>query len=324
MAKIEFGDAEIEIPDFPLKTIIAGAVALLLIVASLSSFYTVDAYENGVVLRFGKYTKTTEPGLHFKLPFGIERVYKVEVAKVLKEEFGFRTLKAGKQSQFSKSRYTAESWMLTGDQNIADVEWIVQYQIKDPVAYLFNVKDPKDTIRDLSEATMRLLVGDHSFHEVLQIERKKIAEESKNHLQKLLDNFEAGISIKMVQLQDVHPPEPVADSFNEVNRAKQEKETMINQAQREFNKQFDRVEGDAQRMVAEAEGYAIERVNQAKGDVALFTKVLKEYNKAPQITKDRLYIETMEDVLGAIPDKVILDESVEGFLPFLNVQGGAK
>ncbi|MFQ6609444.1 MAG: FtsH protease activity modulator HflK, partial [Fidelibacterota bacterium] len=307
------------------KRIITFSAIILIIIVLGSSIYTIDANENGVVLRFGKYYTTTMPGLHFKLPYGIDKVYHVEVAYQFKEEFGFRTESPGVRTRYANKNFEDESWILTGDLNIAEVKWIIQYKIVDPVAYLFNVRDVTNTIRDVSEATVRLIVGDRSFHEALQSERKNIADLTKIHMQEILDKYQSGISVQLVQLQDVHPPQPVADSFNEVNRAKQEQETAVNEARQAYNKEIYRVQGEAQKMLNEAGGYAIERVNNAQGDVAMFAAVLEEYKKAPQITRDRLYLETMGKVLSKIPDKVIVDAKLESVLPLLNLdQGGQK
>ena len=320
----EFRPGEINIPKIPIKKIIVFGAILVVVVILISSFYTIRTNENGVVLRFGKYHATTMPGLHLKLPYGIDTVYPVEVAYQFKEEFGFLTTAPGIRSRYENKNYEDESWMLTGDLNIAEVKWIIQYKIIDPVAYLFNVRDVRNTIRAISEATVRLIVGDRSFHEALQSERKSFADLSKIHMQKILDKYKSGISIQLVQLQDVHPPTPVADSFNEVNRAKQEQETAVNEARQAYNKEIYQVQGEAQKMLNEAGGYAIERVNNAKGDVAMFAAVLEEYNKAPQITRDRLYLEMMEKVLSKIPDKVVVDAKLESVLPLLNLDHGGK
>ena len=321
----EFRPGEINIPKIPIKRIITFSAIILIVIILSSSIYTIDANENGVVLRFGKYHTTTMPGLHFKLPYGIDKVYPVDVANQFKEEFGLRTESPGVRTRYANQNFAEESWILTGDLNIAEVKCIIQYTIIDPVAYLFNVRDVTNTIRDVSEATMRLIVGDRSFHEALQSERKNIADLTKIHMQAILDQYKSGISIQLVQLQDVHPPLPVADSFNEVNRAKQEQETAVNEARQAYNKEIYRVQGEAQKMLNEAGGYAIERVNNAQGDVAMFAAVLKEYKKAPQITRDRLYLETMGKVLSNIPDKVVVDAKLESILPLLNLdQGGQK
>ena len=283
----------------------------------MSSVYTVDANENAVILRFGAYTDTKGPGLHFKIPF-IETVQKVKVDYQYKQEFGFRTLRPGVKTQYSTRGFEKESWMLTGDLKIAEVKWVVQYKIKDAKNYLFNVKNVENTIFDVSEAAVRLMIGDRSFMEVLQSERESVALEAKKNMQELLDSYNSGVSIQLVQLQGVVPPEPVADSFNEVNRAKQEQETLINEAKQAYNKIIFLVEGEAEKIITEANGYAIERVNEAKGDIALFESILSEYKKAPQITKDRLYLETMEAILSKNKNKIIVDKDIENLVPFLN------
>ena len=314
---VKFGDFEINLDNSPLKNLrkyVGFFIAALIIV---SSMYTVDANENAVILRLGKYHTTTGPGLQFKIPF-VDSVYKVKVDYQYKEEFGFRTLRPGVKSAFSTRGYEEEAWMLTGDLKIADVRWVVQYKIKNARDYLFNVKNIDETIKDVSESAMRLMIGDRSFIEVIQTERVAIADNAKLYMQSLLDKYNCGVSIQLVQLQGVVPPEPVADSFNEVNRAKQDQETLINEAKQAYNKQIYRIEGEAQKIITEAEGYAIERVNNAKGDVALFESVLREYLKAPQITKDRLYIETMEQILSANKNKIIVDKDIEHLVPFLD------
>jgi len=283
----------------------------------ISSVYTVDANENAVILRFGAYSNTTGPGLQFKLPF-IETVEKVKVDYQYKQEFGFRTIRPGVKTQYSTRGFEKESWMLTGDLKIAEVKWVVQYKIKDAKDYLFNVKNVENTIFDVSEAAVRLMIGDRSFMEVLQSERVSIALESRIYMQELLDSYQAGISIQLVQLQGVVPPEPVADSFNEVNRAKQEQETLINEAKQAYNQKIFLIEGEAEKIITEANGYAIERVNEAKGDIALFESILLEYQKAPQITKDRLYLETMEEIFSKNKNKIIVDKDIENLVPFLN------
>ena len=217
---IKFGDVDIQIPQFEFKKFGGLFIIIPIILLAFFSFYTVEANENGVVLRLGKYSHTTMPGLHFKIPL-VDKVYTIKVDKQFKMEFGFRTLKAGVRTEYSKRNYNSESWMLTGDLNIAEVHWIVQYKIKDAAKYLFKVRDVENTIRDVSEATLRLMIGDRSFTEVLQVERVAIAEASKIHMQKILDKFQTGIAVRMVQLQGVLPPQPVADSFNEVIRAEQ-------------------------------------------------------------------------------------------------------
>ena len=315
--KYKFGNLEFEAEGPVLKQPRKFLSILASIFLIYLSVYTVDANESAVILRLGKYHTTTYPGLQFKLPF-IDSVYKVKVDYQYKKEFGFRTLKPGVKTQYSSRGYETESWMLTGDLKIADVRWVVQYKINDPLKFLFNVKNIDDTIFDVSEAAMRLMIGDRSFIEVIQAERITIALEAREYMQEILDKYESGISIQMVQLQGVVPPEPVADSFNEVNRAKQEQETLINEALQEYNKQIYKIEGEAQKIITEAEGYAIERVNEAKGDANLFNSILKEYEKSPQVTKDRLFIEAMEEIYSKNNNKIIIDKDIEHLVPFLN------
>ena len=312
---------DININDFlknsPIKGMRNFIVPFIVALLLLGSIYTVDANENAVILRLGKYNSTQGPGLHFKLPF-IDTAEKVKVDYQYKQEFGFRTLRSGVKSQYSNRGYEGESWMLTGDLKIAEVKWVVQYKIKDAKNYLFNVKNVENTIFDVSEAAVRLMIGDRSFMEVLQAEREAVAIESRRYMQELLDKYNCGVSIQLVQLQGVVPPEPVADSFNEVNRAKQEQETLINEGKQAFNQKIFLVEGQAEKIITEANGYAIERTNEAEGDVALFESILLEYNKAPQITRDRLYLETMEYVLSNNKNKIIVDKDIENLVPFLN------
>ena len=314
---------DLKVPKVDLKKIKLPIFIGLLFLTAFLCFYTVDANENAVVLRLGKFLHTTEPGLHFKIPF-IDSIHKVKVDYQWKEEFGFRTNNPGVRTSYSRGTYENESWMLTGNLKIAEVHWVVQYKIRDPFAYLFNLKNVENTIRDVSESTMRLMIGDRSFKEVLQKERIAIANEAKAQMQKVLDIYKSGIQIQMTQLQGVVPPGPVADSFNEVNRAKQEEETLVNEANQAFNKEIYRAEGEAKKLINEAKGFAIERINTAEGDATAFKLLLKEYNKAPQITRDRYFIETMNIVLGNAPNKVIVDTRLENFLPMMNLKNQEK
>ncbi len=318
-----FRGQEIKLPSISGRTIGLVALGLAVLFAVFSSVYTVSPEEVGVVLTLGKYTRTTEPGLQFKLPFGIEKVYKVPVRRQLKEEFGFRTVQAGQRTQYSNQKFEEEELMLTGDLNSALVEWIVQYKIADPVKFLFRVRSPRDTFRDMTEAVMRSLVGDRSVNEVLTTGREEIGSELKIHLQELCDQYETGIQVQVVVLQDVNPPVPVQASFNEVNNAIQEKEKLINEALSSYNQEIPRASGQAQAMVLEAEGFALDRVNRAKGDVARFKALLTEYKKAPEVTRRRLYLEAMEEVMGNMDRKIILDDSIESVIPFLPLAGEA-
>jgi membrane protease subunit HflK len=297
--------------------------ALVVLIALVTSFYQVEPEEAGVVLRFGRHVRTTEPGLHFRMPFGIERVLKVPVQRQLKEEFGFRTVRADERSEFARDATTrGESLMLTGDLNIADVEWIVQYKIVDPVAYLFKVRNATETFRDISEAVMRGVIGDRSVDEVLTAGRQETEDEAVVRMQELCRQYELGIDVQLVALQDVNPPDPVKPSFNEVNQAEQERETLINQAQAELNREIPKAEGEGKATVETASGYAIDRVNRARGDAERFIALHGEYRKAPEVTRRRLYLEAMTDVLPTVGKTVIVDEDVRGVLPLLDL--GAK
>ncbi len=293
-------------------------IILLVVIVILSGFYVVQAENVGVILRFGKYTKTTEPGLHIKIPV-IDKVYQVAVERQLKEEFGFRTLKAGVTSQYSRGNFSSESVMLTGDLNVVVVEWIIQYRVEDPYKYLFRVRNSRQTLRDMSEASMRKVVGDRTFNEVLTVGRQEISLTVETNLQVLCEQYETGIRIKQVVLQNVNPPDAVKASFNEVNQAQQDKEKLINQARSEYNKIIPKAKGEALQTIQKAQGYASERVNGSKGDVARFVAVLKEYEKAPEITRQRIYLETMGKVLPVMKKKFIIDETGSGVLPLLNL-----
>ncbi len=295
-----------------------------IIILAFTSYYTIAPDEVGVVTRFGKYVRIEQPGLHFKIPFGVELVKKVPVRKQLKEEFGFRTLRAGIKSEYSTRSYLHESLMLTGDLNIGEIEWSVQYKIKDPVKYLFKVRDVKGTFRNICEAVMREVVGDRSINEILTTGREEIAQECKVKIQRLCKEYETGLDIKLVVLQDVNPPDPVKPSFNEVNQALQEKENMINQAWAEYNKVIPSAKGKALQIIQEAEGYAVRRVNEAQGDVAMFKQVLKEYRKAPGITKERLYLETMEKILPKFGKVIVIDDKQKNILPLLDLMKGGN
>jgi len=298
------------------KYILAGIIGIILL---WSMFFQVRPEELGVITRFGKYARSENSGLHLKLPI-LERVYKVAVERQQKEEFGFRTTSTGIQSQYSKSGTTDESLMLTGDLNLADVEWVVQYRIDDPYKFLFKVRDPIGTMRDISESCMRQIVGDRTVNEVLTVGRTEIAISVQEEIQKLCTEYSLGITIEQVVLQDVNPPDPVKDAFNAVNQAQQEKETMINQARSEYNKIIPRARGQAEETIQMAEGYAMERVNNSLGEAARFNALYREYVKAPEVTKRRLYLETLGSVLPKLGHKVITDEEGNNVLPLLQMQ----
>lgn len=315
---INVGGEIVELPDVPKRWLLVLAVVLLGVIFLFTSFYTVDADEVGVIQRFGKYVAPPrQPGLHFKIPFGVDKVTKPKIQKVFKEEFGFRTEKAGVQTQYSTRDYSPESLMLTGDLNSAEVEWIVQYRIKDPVKYLFNVKNVTETLRDVSESVMRMVVGDHSVDEVIVLSRQKIEVQAQELTQKLLNDFGTGIDVVTVKLQDVNPPKPVQPAFNEVNEARQEKERIINEALEAYNKVIPQAKGQAEQTIREAEGYATNRVNRSKGDAEKFLAVWQEYNRAKDVTRRRLYLETMLEVLPKLENVYVIDEEQQGLIPLL-------
>ena len=303
-------------------------VGILVLVFLVTGYYQVEPNETAVVLRFGKFLTTAGPGPHLKAPLGIDRVYKVKTDYQFKQEFGFRTKQAGIRTQYVSGDFTDESNMLTGDLNIATVTWVVQYRIRDPKAYLFNVRGVVNTLRDASEAAMRAVVGDESFNEVLQLKRQQTELDAKVMLQKLLDRYGCGITVKLVQLQDVHPPTPVKDSFDEVNRARQEMDQAINQAYQQYNKVIYRVKGEAQQMVKEAEGGKVERINRARGDANYFLLQLAAYRAAPEVTRQRLFLETMRKILPKLRHVYIIDRNMKGMVPLLDLRGqtagGAK
>lgn len=313
---------EIKIPQIKAATISKVAIGAFILILLLTSVYTVGPEENGLVLRFGKYVRVTEPGLQFKLPFAIESVMKVPIQRQLKEEFGFRTVKAGVRSQYSTSAYADESDILTGDLNSALVEWVVQYRVVDPFKYLFRVRNVRETFRDINEAVMREIVGDRIVNEVLTVGRAEVALVVQERVQDICDQYDTGIKVEQVVLQDVNPPDAVKPSFNEVNEAQQEKAKLINQAQSEYNQVIPRARGEALQTVREAEGYALGRINHARGDSARFVAVYRAYMTAPEVTKKRMYLETMSKILPKVDRKVVVDGSIKSLLPLLNLDGG--
>ena len=300
-------------------------VVVILIAGLVSSVYSVQTDGKAVIKRFGRVVAIKPPGLHFKLPFGIDQDYFVPTERVLKEEFGFRTVQPGRQTQYRKNRDTeTESLMLTGDLNVIDVEWVVQYRILDPVKYMHEVRQPVDSIRDISEAVMRRIVGNRLGSDVLTVGRVTIAAEVKSELQQILNTYKMGVSIERIELQDVTPPESVKPAFNEVNEARQQLERLINEAEKKRNQVIPRARGEADQTIAEAEAYRAERVNQAKGEAARFTELVTVYHQAPDVTRQRLYIEMMNEVLPTVDKLYVVDDSVEGILPLLNLTTPAE
>jgi membrane protease subunit HflK len=304
---------------FSPRWILIAVAAGFLLIGGFSCFFTVSPESVAVVQRFGKYQYTANPGLHFKLPYGIDTARVLPVRRQLKLEFGFGTAQATNPEQMGEYP-ERERDMVTGDLNAAQVEWILQYSISDPKNYLFRTRNPGSTLRDLTEAAMREVIGDRTVDEVLTTGRNGIEVEALRRLKEMLKPLDMGISAEQVQLKNVHPPGPVQRSFDEVNRAQQDRETAINEANGEYNRVIPRAKGLADQRISGAEGYAVQRVNEAQGDVARFKELLAQYEKAPDITKRRLYLETMNEVLPKLGPKIILDEDAKQFLPLLNLQ----
>lgn len=310
-------------------TILVGAVVAGLMLAT--SIYTVEPSEEAVVLRLGRYVATQPPGLHFRLPLGIERVIKVKTKIILQEEFGFRSSgDNGTRTTYVSNDLKSESLTLTGDLNVANVEWIVQYQISDPKKYLFNAREVLKNLRDISQSVLRRVVGDRIVSQVLTTGRAEIAEEAQHLTQEVLDRYDIGVRIVTVKLQDVNPPESVRPAFNEVNAAKQEQEKAINQAEKEYNTVIPEAIGKAEQTVRNAQGYATAAVNRAEGEATRFRQTLKAYQAAPTVTRSRLYLETMEEIYGRLESLTVVDKGVSGVLPVFtpdkdgSILGGKK
>ena len=292
-------------------------IVFLAVTLAGGSFYTIKPGERGVILRLGAYSETTNPGLNFKLPL-IDEVVKVDIETVRKEEFGFRTLTPGTRTQYAKSGFDAESLMLTGDKNVIDVEWIVQYKVRDPFNFIFKVHNVEQAVRDVTETAIRRTVGNMDFDYVLG-NREILAAKTAQEVQEALNGYEAGVDIVTVQLQDVNPPETVKPAFNEVNEAEQDMKRLVNEAEEAYNRVIPKARGDAKKMLEEAHGYAVERVNAAKGDTARFVAVLKEYKAAKDVTRRRLYLETLQEILPAVPEVYVIDKGQRSILPFLDI-----
>ena len=324
----DYPGKEINIDFSQFKGLMGFIPAVLVLVAAIvgisTAVFTVPQDSVGVITRFGNYSRTVDPGLHFKLPFAIEKVYKPQIKAIQKFEFGFRTKRPGRRTVYDERRYAEEDLMLCGDLNCAMVEWVVQYRIKDAKAYLFNVREREDTIGDVSQAVMRAIIGDSSVDEALTVRRTEINEEAQVKMQQLLDSYDIGVNIVTVKLQDVNPPETVKPAFNEVNEAKQDKEKFVNEAWQEYNREVPRARGTARRIIQEAEAYAVERVNKARGDANRFLAMWEEYQKAQDVTRRRLYLETVEEVLPQIDTKFVIDEDQKGILQFLPLETGTE
>jgi len=316
----DFSTIDLKLPKIKPGVIKLIAVAVIVLIIIVGSFYQVSQEEMGVILRFGKFVRTTNPGLHLKLPLGIEKLTKVSVQRQLKMEFGFRTSRAGIKSEYRVTgEALKEAIMLTGDLNVVVVEWIVQYKIKDAYKFLFKVRDAETTFRYMNEAIVRKVIGDNSVDEVITVGRARIALQAKEELQKLCDLYEIGIEVNQLIFQDVNPPDPVKPSFNEVNESQQERERKINEAWSEYNKEIPKASGVAEQTIRGAEGYAMARINNAQGDATRFRAIYREYVRAPLVTRKRLYLEAINEILPKISKKIIFDEKQKNILPLLNL-----
>ncbi|UCF99943.1 MAG: FtsH protease activity modulator HflK [Spirochaetaceae bacterium] len=311
------------------RAIIIVVLVILLLITVFSSFFVVDPQETAAVLRFGRFIRMAEPGLHFKLPFGIEKNYNVPTQVVLKDEFGFRTERPGITTIRAAQDFPGESIMLTGDLNIVDVEWIIQYRIVDAFNWLFKVQEKEKTIRDISQSVINQLVGDRAIFDVIGAERANIETQGQDHMNRLFDKYELGIRVTTVKLQNIVPPAgPVQEAFEDVNKAIQDRSRLINEGQEAYNQAIPRAKGQAEQLVQEAEGYAVERVNKAEGDVARFSRVLTEYNRSPGVTRTRLYYEMFEEVFKDAENVDLIDKNLQNFIPFKALEsssaGGAQ
>jgi membrane protease subunit HflK len=307
-------------PRFGASRIMRVILAVIAFILVMTMWFTVEPEETGVVLRFGGFVRQMPSGLHPKLPWPVESVLKVPVERQLKEEFGFRTVQADIRTTYSQENFTDEALMLTGDLNVAVVEWTAQFRVRDPYKYLFKVREVRKTFRDMNETVMREVIGDRSVNEVLTVGRQEIAAEVERRLQALCDQYETGIKVEQIVLQNVNPPDAVKPSFNEVNQAQQEREKLINQARADYNQVIPRARGRAQQTLEQAQGFATDRVNRARGDAELFIQVHAAFQRAPEVTRRRMYLETMAEIYPKVKRKIILDEKLKGVLSLLPLQ----
>lgn len=318
-----------KMPKLKPKTIVIIIVVLLIVIAAFSSFYMVDQKEQAVVLLFGKFNRITEPGLHFKLPFGIEKNFNVPTQRILKEEFGFRTEEAGITTRYSSRDYSEESIMLTGDLNIVDVQWIIQYQIVEPMNWLFKVENQRKTIRDISQSVCNLLIGDRTIFDVIGSERTNIEQKGREMMNEFYKLYELGVRVTTVRLQDIVPPKgAVQDAFEDVNKSIQDLNRLINEGKEAYNNAIPKARGQAKQTIQAAQGYAAQKVNKAKGDIARFLAVYGEYRKNPKITRTRLYYEMIEEIFKETQNTDLIDKNLKNFIPFKSLtndkQGGAQ
>ena len=304
---------------FSPRTLVVIGAGILVLIFLATSVFIVDQTEEAVITRFGRYIGTRGPGLQFKLPFGIDRNYTVNVRTVQTQEFGFRTLRGGNFPTYSSQ--TAESVMLTGDLNIIDVEWIIQYRVVDPRAWVFNVNERTETIRDVSRSVINMLVGDRAIMDIMGIERSAIEDAGIVIMNETFRSYSLGIDVIAVKLQNVTPPAGVQQAFEDVNRAMQDLERLINEGQQAYNEEIPKARGEAERLIQVAQGYATERVNRARGDVARFNSVYTEYQRAPEVTRQRLYYEMIEEVFRNEQGMTIIDRNLQNFIPLMNLGG---
>lgn len=307
---------------FGASTLVFAVIIVLVLALAGTTMFKVDDTEQAVITRFGKYYKTVGAGLHLKAPFGIDKSYNVPIKVVQTEQFGFQTIKAGQVNQY-KNGITKESTMLTGDLNIVDVEWSIQYRIVDPVAWLFNVQERKQTIRDISQSVINTLVGDRAF-DTMESERSAIQTSALELMNENFKQLGLGINVILVQLQNIVPPEGVQQAFDDVNKAIQDKNRFINEGKEVYNAEIPRAQGEANQQVLVAEGYASERINRAQGDVARFNAVYEEYRKSPKVTRERLYLEAMESVFSEQQNSTLIDSKLDNMLPIKNLTDKAE
>lgn len=302
-------------PAFIIWIIILGLAAI----TAFSGIYVVDETENAVITRFGKYTKTEGPGLHTKLPFGIEKNYNVDIKTVRAEQFGFKTVKSGRNNEY-RNNISEESEMLTGDLNIVDVEWVIQYKVVEPKSWLFNIYERQQTIRDISRSVINTLVGDRTIFDVMSVDRSTIQNLAQEQMNNQFNSLGLGINVTTVQLQNVVPPSEVQEAFEDVNKASQDMKRLINEGKEAYNSEIPKAQGEADRQIQIAEGYAAERINMAKGDVARFNSVYEEYKRSPRVTKERIYLETMDSIFGSEKKPDLIDSELENLVPVKNLK----
>jgi len=301
-------------------TVIAAGIVLLILLGT--SVFIVDQTEQAVITRFGRFISIREPGLHVKLPFGIDKNYTVNVRTVQTEEFGFRSTRGGNYPAYANQ--SSESVMLTGDLNIVDVEWIIQYRVVDPRAWTFNVNEKRATIRDVSRSAINMLVGDRAIMDIMGVERSAIENEGLAIMNDRFNEYGLGINVIAVKLQNVTPPSGVQEAFEDVNKAMQDLERLINEGQQVYNEEIPRARGEAERLIQIAQGYATERVNRARGDIARFNSVYEEYRRSPEVTRQRLYYEMVEEVFKGEQGMTIVDRNLNNFLPMMNLGGAVQ